>query len=200
MPNQFICNLRGSCITILAVAVAGASQAQTGPGKTPFDANSIKPSEWTANLKPAWGNAAAPIKVVFFVDYQCPPCRSADRLVRKAISKRKDVALIYREFPLHFHPLARSAAAVAENARAHGTFEIAHRRLMEGEAINEASVKDAAHKSGVPTTESPKSTKRIDSDHQLEQKAALVSVPTFIVIENGKSTQMTRQQILDFLK
>jgi len=49
-------------------------------------------------------------------------------------------------------------------------------------------------------TETTQTAERIESDHKLERKVALSSVPSFVVIENGKSTLMNKKQILEFLK
>jgi len=200
MLHQFTCNSFRSFFVAATAVMMGTSMSQTGslPSGTPFD--SIKPTEWTSNLAPSIGAKAAPIQVVFFFDYQCPSCRTADPVVRQAVSKRSDVALIYRDFPLAMHPLAMPAAIVAENARAHGTFDQAHRSLMAGTSVSAVTIKNAALKAGVSVSETPLTAKRIKSDRDLEQTAKLNYVPSFVVIENGKSTLMNKQQLLEFLK
>lgn len=197
MPNLFTCKAIGALLIATAAVMLGTAIAQTSPK---LSVDSVKPEEWTANLLPSIGSTSAPIKVVFFVDYQCPSCRTADPLVRQAISKRPDVALIYREFPLVHHPLAKPAAIIAENARAHGTFDVAHKRLMQGQTFTEGTIKDAARIAGVSLRATTQTHARIEADHSLERKMNLASVPSFIVIENGKSTLMNKQQMLDFLK
>lgn len=200
MPNQFICKtVRHLFITATAVML-GSSLAQATSGKGQDSVDTIKPAEWTANLHPSIGANSAPIKIVFFIDYQCPSCRSNDPLVRKAVSKRSDVALIYRDFPLRMHALAIPAAIVAENARAHGTFERAHQSLMSGRVVTTESIKRAAREAGVSTSQTPQAAHRIELDGSLARKAKLHYVPCFIVIEGGKSTLMTHHQVLEFLK
>ncbi|MDR3692284.1 MAG: thioredoxin domain-containing protein [Fimbriimonas sp.] len=200
MPHPLI--YKGLPITLCAVATAmfGVSLAQTDLGMKSASFDSVKPAEWTGKLRPSIGSASAAIKVVCFVDYECPICRITDPLVRKAVAKRHDVALIYREFPLFVHQFAKSAAIVAENAREHGTFDVSHRRLMEGKSLTEASVKDAARKAGVSMIATPQTAAKLAADHDLEQKAKLSFVPTFVVIESGKITLLNRSQLLDFLK
>ena len=196
MPNLFTCKTLGALFLAAIAIMPGTVIAQTPPQ---FTVDSIKAEEWTANLLPSLGASSAPIKIVFFVDYQCPSCRTADPLVRQAISKRTDVALIYGEFPLVHHPLAKPAAIIAENARAHGTFDVAHKRLMQGQTFTEGTIKDAARIAGVSLRATTQTDARIEADHSLERKVNLASVPSFIVIENGKSTLMNKQQLLDFL-
>ncbi len=200
MPNQFTCTTARALVMVAAALAFGVSIAQTKLAGTQDVLNWIKPAEWTGNLTPSLGSASASIKVVFFVDYQCPTCRKTDPLVRRAVAKRPDVALIYRQFPLRYHPLAKPAAIVAENARAHGNFDVVHQRLMEGQELTEATIKDAARKAGVSKTESTNAAERIESDRSLEQRVKLSSVPTFVVIENGRARLMNRQQLLDFLE
>jgi protein-disulfide isomerase len=200
MLSQFICKPTRSFFVAAAVVMMGASVAQTESNKSQVQVGSVKPAEWTGNLRPALGSHSAAITVVFFIDYQCPSCRTADPLIRQAVSKRSDVALIYREFPLANHPLAKPAAIVAENARDRGTFDLAHKRLMEGQTVTEGAIKDAAHVAGVSTNETARATERIESDRSLEKLVHLAYVPSFIVIENGKSTLMNKVQILDYLK
>ena len=200
MPNHYICKTLRPLFVIAAAVLLGSSIAQT-PLSKPQDAlASIKPEEWVSNLQPSMGSTSAPIKVVFFIDYECPTCRAADPQIRRAVLKRSDVSLTYREFPLSHHSLAKPAAVVVENARLHGTFDLAHRRLMEGQTLTENAIKDAARKAGVPTVGTSQATGQIESDHVLEQRVHLLSTPSFIVIENGKASLMNKQQLLVFLK
>ena len=160
----------------------------------------ILPEEWTANLTPSIGKVSAPIKIVFFVDYQCPSCRKNDPLVRQAISKKPNIALIYREFPLpKLHPLSTDAAIIAENARQNGTFALAHKRLMEGKTLDITSLREAARSAKVSTKASAQTSNRLAMDHAITLKGNLKSVPSFILIENGKSTLLSPTEMLAYL-
>lgn len=200
MPNQFTCKILRTFILVGAVFFVAISSGQSDPLKAQDKFDSIKSKEWISDLHPSIGKASAPIKVVFFVDYQCPSCRIVDSVVRSAISKREDVALIYREFPLQMHPLAKQAAIVAENARSQGTFDLAHKRLMEGQSLTEVAIKDAARRAGVSTKATKDSSVRIESDHSIEQIAKLNYVPSFVVVADGVSMLMNRKQVLEYLK
>lgn len=73
------------------------------------------------------GPAGAAVTVVEFSDFQCPYCRAmADRL--RELRKRypREVALVYRHFPLSYHPFARSAARASVCADEQGRFEAFH--------------------------------------------------------------------------
>lgn len=71
------------------------------------------------------GPSNAPIKIVFFSDFQCPFCIQAHAgLARLREAYPGRVAVIYRHFPLEsIHPYARSAALAAECAAEQGRFE-----------------------------------------------------------------------------
>ena len=196
MPSPFISNIFRFAI----IAVAGASISQACLVKVQDKIDSVKPETWIGDRHPSLGSPSAPIKIVSFIDYQCPTCRSADPILRRMVSKRSDIALYYREFPLQMHQFAKSAAIVAENARAHGTFEAAHRRMMDGKDLTEAAIKDAARKAGVSTVESAQTKSKLESDRDLEKSVKLNYVPSFIVIKDGSSSLMSKQQLLDFLK
>ncbi|MBZ5496321.1 MAG: DsbA family protein [Acidobacteriia bacterium] len=75
----------------------------------------------TGTVKPAelyfCGNAASPIRIEVFSDYQCPHCRDFYLGIIKPLIKdyaeTKKVYVVYHDFPLDMHPLARSAARLA---------------------------------------------------------------------------------------
>ena len=76
----------------------------------------------TAN-QPSLGNAAAPVTIIAFTDYQCPSCAalhpSLERLVQEFGNK---VRLVTRDFPLNQHAEAFKAAEAAEAARDQGRY------------------------------------------------------------------------------
>lgn len=81
------------------------------------------------------GDLNAPIVLVEYGDYQCPYCGKAYAVV-KQVQKQfgKDVALVFRNFPLvSMHPEAQNAAVVAEFAGKHGKFWEAHDALYENQ-------------------------------------------------------------------
>jgi protein-disulfide isomerase len=67
------------------------------------------------------GNADAPVSIVEFSDYECPFCgrfftNTLGQLVENFIDPGH-AKLVYRDFPLNFHPQARPAAIAAECVR-----------------------------------------------------------------------------------
>jgi protein-disulfide isomerase len=70
------------------------------------------------------GGAASPVKIELFSDFQCPACRTfyLDTVTRllSEYSAGNKVALIFRDFPLAQHPIARNAARYALAAKTVG--------------------------------------------------------------------------------
>lgn len=70
------------------------------------------------------GDEDAPVTIVEFSDYECPFCSSfyneAMQDIKKKYIETGKVKLIYRDYPLSFHPQAYPAALFAECARDQG--------------------------------------------------------------------------------
>lgn len=76
------------------------------------------------------GAEDAKVVVVEFGDYECPYCkRLYPHLEAFLETFPNDVALVYRHFPLDFHPNAHRAARIAECAGSLGRFEAMHHVL-----------------------------------------------------------------------
>lgn len=86
------------------------------------------------------GDKDAPVTIVEFSDYQCPFCRvfyneTMPDLKKKYIDTGR-VKLVFRDFPLDFHPYAIPAAMAAECARDLGDDEVyfaMHDKIFDGE-------------------------------------------------------------------
>jgi protein-disulfide isomerase len=65
--------------------------------------------------RPSLGNAAAPVTIVEFSDFQCPFCKKlASTLTDQVLpSEKGKVRLIFRQFPLSIHQHARDEAELA---------------------------------------------------------------------------------------
>lgn len=80
---------------------------------------------------PAKGPANAPVTVVSFADYECPYCaKAADNLEEAAAQFPGKVRLVFRDFPLDFHPNAVPAAIAARCAGAQGKYYPMHDKLF----------------------------------------------------------------------
>lgn len=95
---------------------------------------------------PAIGDAAAPVTLVMFTDYECPFCSKADATVnelRKQYGKK--LRVVVRSFPLAFHKHARAAAIAARAAGEQGKFWEMHARLFrDGKKLDDAAIERIA--------------------------------------------------------
>src|SRR5215470_12946245 len=69
------------------------------------------------------GGAKAPVTIIEFSDYQCPFCKRAEGVVDQVMKNYGDkIRLVFRDYPLPMHPMARPAAEAANCANAQGKF------------------------------------------------------------------------------
>jgi protein-disulfide isomerase len=83
-----------------------------------------------------WGNANAKVTLIEWSDFECPFCgrfmETIDQV--KAAYGKDEVRIVYRHFPLSFHPQARPAALASECAGEQGEFWEYHDLLFENSA------------------------------------------------------------------
>lgn len=78
------------------------------------------------------GDFNAPITLVEFSDFECPFCERHYPTLNKILSEYKGkVRLVYKHFPLGFHPNAQKAAEASECANEQGKFWEYHDKLFE---------------------------------------------------------------------
>src|SRR3989338_3918479 len=81
------------------------------------------------------GDEDAPVTIIEWSDFECPFCARfyTDTLpsIEQEYIKTRKVKLIYRDFPLSFHPNAQKAAEAAECAGEQGKYWEMHDMLFE---------------------------------------------------------------------
>lgn len=102
-----------------------------------------------------FGAVDAPVTLVEFADFQCPVCgrfsRSALRGARAVFGD--SLAIVFRHWPLPYHPFASPAARASECAAAQGRFmEFADTLFAHQEDLGRTSFTDFAEVAGVPDT------------------------------------------------
>ena len=71
------------------------------------------------------GGAGAPITMIEYVDFQCPYSKLFHTAIQKAVKEYpNDIRFVSKQFPLSFHPQARSAALATECANEQGKFPV----------------------------------------------------------------------------
>jgi protein-disulfide isomerase len=144
---------------------------------------------------PFRGKASAPVTLVEFSDFQCPYCARATPALKEIESAYpNDVRIVWKHFPLTFHPNAMPAALAAEAAREQGgaaKFWAMHDKLFGAQAaLSPETYARYAHELGLDMARfqrdmaSPKLRARVEEDAQLAQKMGVNGTPTFLV--NGE--------------
>lgn len=98
------------------------------------------------------GPADARVTIVEFSDFECPFCReTADRLRAIRAKYPRDVALVYRHYPLSYHKNAVPAAKASVCAARQGRFEAYHNALFaQQDSLGLISWTQLARAAGVP--------------------------------------------------
>jgi len=110
----------------------------------------------SADDDPVEGDAKAPVTIIEFSDFQCPFCGKffKDTLpqLRNEYIKTGRVKLVYRDYPLDFHPYAQKAAEAADCADEQGKFWQMHDKLFDNQdAITASELKKYAADLGLDT-------------------------------------------------
>lgn len=135
------------------------------------------------------GGASAPVTVVEFGDFQCPPCGRVWKIVDEALRPYGDrVRYVFRNSPLAFHENAQKAAEAARAAQAQGRFfEYADVLFKNQKALDASSLKRYAAETGLDVARFAADLDggRYAADVLLERRAAVragcIGTPTFLV-------------------
>jgi len=88
---------------------------------------------------PREGPSDADVTAVVFTDYQCPACRAAEPQMRMALDEDRNVAVVYKDWPI-FGPVSQRAARVALAADRQSIYPQVHRALMRERRLFEPPV------------------------------------------------------------
>jgi protein-disulfide isomerase len=144
---------------------------------------------------PVKGKSTARVTMVVFSDFQCPFCARANPAVEDVErSFPNDVRIVWKHFPLPFHPHAMPAALAAEAARVQGgptKFWAMHDKLFANQsALGDAAYARYAQELGLDVARfqrdlaDPKLKARVEEDAKLAQSIGVNGTPTFVV--NGE--------------
>jgi protein-disulfide isomerase len=163
----------------------GALRASAG-----FESRLEPPRFEIAGDGPSLGPADAPITLVEFSDYQCPFCKSAERLVQEVVERYPtQVRVVFRHFPLdNIHPQARGAAEAAGCAGDQGKFWEYHKILFHrAPKLGEEELKDYASSAGLDRAAfdacvaEKKHAATVQADLEAGQKIGVAGTPAFYV-------------------
>lgn len=198
--------------SILYVGNAGTAsifKAAQNTAPTPTPTVIQNPSSLIDPTDPVLGSAHAKVTIVEFSDFQCPFCRqfsiSTFGQIKSTYIDTGKVRLIYRDFPLSFHPSAKPAALAAQCAQEQGKFWEMHDKIFGEQQKKEpdpstvsttmtftvADLKNWASQIGLNMAQfnscfdSGKYNDRIDADSKAGTDAGVSGTPTFFI--NGQA-------------
>ena len=138
--------------------VAAAPTVPTDPSAaqdpTQPPAGPVKPvDDKTDHIR---GNKNAKVTLIEYSDFECPFClRHVDTMESILKKYPNDVRLVYRHYPLSFHPEAQKAAEASECAGVQGKFWEMHDMIFAANEAGTMSVqqwKDSAKTLGLDTS------------------------------------------------
>ena len=144
----------------------------------------------TADDDPSRGGPAdAPVTIVEFSDFQCPFCSRAETVVDEVMKKYGNkVHLVYRDYPLSFHPFAEKAAIASECAKDQGKYWEMHNAMFGNQSkLAVADLVETAGGLGMDKdkfkacVDGDKFKSEVQHDFQDGQKYGVTGTPTFFI-------------------
>jgi protein-disulfide isomerase len=141
---------------------------------------------------PSLGDAAAPVVIEEFVDFQCPFCaRGAQTMKQLLALYPTQVRLVYRAFPLSFHPRALPAAIAGACANRQGKFWPLYETMFANQqSLTDANIRGWLSQDGGDLAAfdacvaSGDGAADVQFDLDETEKRNILSTPTFFI--NGK--------------
>lgn len=136
------------------------------------------------------GPADAPVTLVEFFDYRCPYCHSAMSWVFETAAARRDVRIVFKEYPiLGADSVNASRAAIASIKQ--GRYRAFHQGLMAHRGdLDDAAIDAIAARVGIDAARlrrdmsDPAVDAIIENNHRLAGESGINATPTFLV--NGE--------------
>lgn len=118
----------------VAVAPTPTPTAEAAPPAAP-----VKPVD--EKTEPIRGKKNAKVTLIEYSDFECPFCLRHVATIEQALKDYpNDVRVVYRHFPLSFHPEAQKAAEAAECAGKQGKFWEMHDEIFKANEAKTMSV------------------------------------------------------------
>ena len=154
------------------------------------------------------GPANAPVTIVEFSDFQCPYCGReypvVERLMKEYDGK---VRLVFRHFPLDFHPFAQKAAEAGACAQEQGKFWELHDKMFTNQAkLAVEDLKGYAKSLGMDAAKFDKcldggeKKTQVDDDLKAGAAAGVQGTPAFFInglFVNGAQPYEQMKQTVD---
>lgn len=143
------------------------------------------------------------VTIVEYSDFECPYCGNFYPTIKQIMDKYgKDVRLVYRHYPLSFHPQAEPTALASECASEQGKFWEFHDMMFEGQTqLSDSFRTSAAQKLGLNMTKfndcvsSKKYLDKVSAQMLGGNEAGVQGTPHSIVIgPNGEKVPISGAQ------
>ena len=144
-----------------------------------------------------FGKASAPIKVIGFMDYECPACRAHFDQVEQAIKRNANATFYIQQFPLPMHRLAKPAATLALEAEAKGILPAVHLALLAGKTLTRQTLDSVAKEYSLDPNPTNETNKELADGLKQCLRLKIQSVPSFIVSDSHSSKVCTWQQVIE---
>lgn len=179
-------------LTGKAVSAAGGGSGginETQPIQNPGQPTIVKVS---AEDDAVLGNANASVTIIEFSDFECPYCgkffTETLPLIKQNYINTGKVKLVYRDFPLSFHPDSEKAAEAAECAGEQSKYWEMHDKLFEDQtALSVDNLKQYAKDIGLDSAkfnsclDSGKMSTEVQKDLADGQSYGVSGTPTFFI-------------------
>lgn len=178
--SRFVAALALSTAPIVGVVVLPDAASAAEITKADF----FKPG-----LAPTRVKGAYDVTVVYFMDYQCPVCRSHTDDYARVFSEDPKVRVIYRDTPI-FGSQSETAARLAIASQLQGKHEAFHVALMHTKGrLTDAAIRDAAASAGVNwdrlqkdlAANRAKIDAQIEMNMRLSKAAGISGTPAFVI-------------------
>ncbi|HDK41324.1 MAG TPA: hypothetical protein ENG93_01550 [Nitrospirae bacterium] len=145
------------------------------PKKRPPQEDFSKVHDIPLGDSPVRGGMSAPVTIVEFSDFQCPYCARLQPTLKQVLDAYpKEVRLVYKQFPLSFHPQARNASKAALAAGEQGKFWEMHDIVAANHnKLSEEKFKEFAAKIGLNAAKFDADYKSNKYDKQIQDEITL---------------------------
>lgn len=141
---------------------------------------------------PSKGPANAPVTIVIFSEYQCPFCSQVQPALKQVEETYKDkVRVVFRDYPLSFHPNAPKAAEAGHCADEQGKFWEMHDKMFANQAkLAVPDLKQLAREIGLDGAkfdeclDSGRSAEKVKANMADAEKVGVNGTPSFFI--NGR--------------
>lgn len=183
----------GACPIAPKLATFVVAQVQRGLSKRQVLKELLKEQkrmtvkhEFTVQNRPFVGPANAKVTVIEFFDFQCPHCKLVASKVVDLVKGKANVRLVYKQYPLDFHPASKVAAVFAVAAFAQGKWSAVYDLFFANQdKLDDALVAKLTKDAGVDLTklEASKAAAQalVEADRREGDAASIEGTPTFFV-------------------